>query len=62
MTTHEMRVALREANETIRAADNVADDFAKMLEGRLRKVSVYTLVRLKKELSNFNAHTKEWKN
>ena len=57
-----MDAAIREAMGTMRQADARADDFARILEGRLRKVSPYTLARLKKELSRFNAHTKEWKN
>lgn len=57
----QMREAVMQAQATMRAADNVADDMARILRGRLRKVSTWHLKRLKKELSQFNAHTGTWK-
>ncbi len=58
----EMRRAVSEAQATLRAADNIADSMARLLVGRLRHVSsTYILVKLKKELRDFNAHTGRWK-
>ena len=58
----EMRAAINEANAVIRAADNVSGQMAEMMVGRLRKVdNGYTLAKLKKELEQFNAHTRRWK-
>ncbi len=56
-----MRRALDEARNTISAADNAADAMAKMLRGRLRHVNSWVLEDLKRELRDFNMHTKEWK-
>jgi hypothetical protein len=57
-----MRQAVRSARNTMRAADDVATDLARLLDGRLRTVgSGDVLARLKMELRHFNAHTKEWK-
>lgn len=55
------RAAMREAKDTMRAADNVADGMAEILEGRLRKVSPYYLKKLKRELSMFNVGTGKWR-
>ena len=58
----EMRAAINEANAVIRAADNVSGQMAETMVGRLRKVdNGYTLAKLKKELEQFNAHTRRWK-
>ena len=58
----EMRSAIAEASETFSAADHVANQMADMLRGRLRKVRwVSTLRALKRELSDFNAHTGTWR-
>lgn len=57
----DMRAAVRDAANTLRAADNVAGDLAWLLRGRLRKVqSVDSLRALKRELSHFNIKTGEW--
>ena len=56
----EMREAMREARSTMYAADNIANDMADMLEGRLRKVSGWKLKKLKRELKKFNMHTQRW--
>ena len=57
-----MRKELEKAEQTLRAADNVAGDIAYMLQGRLRKVySHSTLEALKKELANYNIKTGRWK-
>lgn len=57
----EMRGAVRQAESTLRAADSVADSMARLLEGRLQKVSPSVLKQMKRELRNFNIHTGEWK-
>jgi len=57
----EMRMAVTEAEHTLRAADSVADDMAGLLRGRLRKCSPWHLAALKRELSQFDAHRKMWK-
>ena len=56
----QMRSAMRAARAQLGAADTVANDLAELLEGRLRKVSVYRLQKLKRELKGFNAKTKVW--
>lgn len=61
MNTHEMRKAVEEAEQTKRAAANVANDIAYCLCGNLKNVSNYNLERLKKELRDFNIHTGRWK-
>jgi len=59
----EMRAAINEAQDTLRAADSVSTSMALVLRGRLRKVEYdWVLAELKKELKEFNAHTGEWKN
>lgn len=57
----EMRAAVAEAEQTMRAADDAAHKLACILRGRLKHVSAYVLVELKRELQNFDAHKKEWK-
>lgn len=63
MMTHEMKKAIDEAAQTMRAADNCANDIAYLLRNRLRSGNVYhsTLCALKKELENYNMHTGRWK-
>lgn len=51
----EMREAMQEAEDTLRAA-------ARLLSGRMRKVnSSYLIAQLKRELRDFNIHTGKWK-
>lgn len=57
----EMRQAVAEAKVTLSAADGVAADMARMLVGRLRCASGYTLQQLKRELRDYNIHTGRWK-
>lgn len=58
----DMRRAVQEAEQTMRAADNVAGHMANILRGRLRQVSSgYVLADLKRELRDFDMTTKEWK-
>ena len=61
MTFSEALQALREAKETMKNADCIANQAAELLEGRLCHVSVYRLARLKRELRDFNIHTKSWR-
>lgn len=61
MQLNDMRRAIDEANDTLRKADMMAERLAECLVGRLRHVSHYELARLKRELSDFNATTGEWK-
>lgn len=61
MYLDEMKKAMQEARSTMHAADMLAGSLADMLVGRLDKVPVYQLKRLKKELECFNAHTGRWK-
>lgn len=58
----DMRAAVRQAADTLRAADSVATDLAWMLRGRLRKVQNRDSLRaLKRELRDFDMTTGEWK-
>jgi hypothetical protein len=61
MNWKQAREAFQAAEQTMHAADVIADDMARMLVGRLRKVrSKHILDRLKKELSKYNMKTKTW--
>ena len=60
MKFEELRTAVDNAEYTLTQADNVANDIAKMLKGRLRKVNPYVLSKLKSELKEFNSKTKSW--
>ncbi|SDS24394.1 hypothetical protein SAMN05216198_1522 [Halopseudomonas litoralis] len=55
--------AVEQAHTTIRRADRVAGQMARLLRGRLRSADIpnYILRDLKKELRDFNMHTGEWK-
>lgn len=57
----DMRDAIKDAEITLRAADNVAYDLARMLVGRLRKCGRYHLASLKRELHEFDSRTGKWK-
>lgn len=57
----ETRIAVDRAKLQMRAADACADDMARILRGRLRHVRPWNLEALKRELREFNMHTKEWK-
>lgn len=62
MTLSDMERAIDEAKADLDRADMQATRMARMLLGRLRKVeSTYALGRLKRELSQYNAHTGQWK-
>lgn len=57
----EMYNAMRDAEQTIKAADVAAQKMAMILKGRLRKCDPWVLADLKRELAQFNARTGEWK-
>jgi hypothetical protein len=59
---YEMEEAIRDAEHTLKLADIVTTRTARLIVRRLRKVNGSVLADLKKELAQFNAHTKEWKN
>lgn len=62
MNWDDFRAAHNQAQLTIRQADSIAEDMARLLVGRLRKVgSDCTLKKLKRELAAYDAHTKRWK-
>lgn len=62
MNIDQMNAAVDEAKATLQRADSVADKLARLLIGRLRKVSSPWVLRtLKKELANYNMRTSEWK-
>jgi len=68
MNYRELREGIESAEMTVRTADNAANDMAKILVGRLRSVAKSddwwdheVLVKLKKELSQYNAKKREWK-
>ena len=55
-----MRAAMAEAERTMAAADEQAATMGRILVGRLRHCSAYTLEQLKRELRKFNIHTGNW--
>lgn len=58
----DVRTAVVQAEEQLRAADGTATDLARLLKGRLRHVRYSGhLVALKRELRDFNIHTRGWK-
>lgn len=57
----EMRNAVSDAETTLWAADQIADDLARVLRGRLRKCRQHNLQALKRELQDFNIKTGRWK-
>jgi len=61
MNWDDFRQAFSAARNTMNQANQVANDMADMLDGRLKKVSSYRLAKLKRQLRDFNMHTGEWK-
>lgn len=57
----EIRRAVQQARDVNRACDEQANTLADLLDGRLRHISGYRLQRLKRQLQDFNAHTRTWK-
>ena len=68
MNFSEFKDAVYDAEVTTRRADHISNQIAQILVGRLRSVTkgnMYSdhniLCALKKELSQYNARTREWK-
>lgn len=62
MKLSEMQQAMDDAAAVFSRADMCADQMARMLKGRLRKVSSrWILKAMKSELASYNAHTGQWK-
>ena len=63
MNWSEAESAIRDAREVVKRGDDAVQRLAKLLVGRLRvtEVSPYVLADLKRELQDFNAATKKWK-
>lgn len=59
----QMVQAVEQAHTTIRRADMVAGQMARILKGRLRTANIpqHVLCELKKELKNYNMHTGTWR-
>lgn len=57
----EMREAFSEAKTQVTAADAVVCQMAEMIAGRLQLLSHWMLLRLKRELSRYNATTRKWR-
>lgn len=56
----ELRAAVSEAKDVMRAADSMADAMVQLLAGRLKNVSGSSLAALKRELRGFNMRTHRW--
>lgn len=66
MNYQDFKEAVDDAEQTMNRADRMAKTSARLLIGRLRRVSdgwqgEDTLIALKKELSQYNATKREWK-
>lgn len=63
MRWQEARDAFNDARQMLALGDTIADDIAKILgdEGRLRRVSVANLRKLKAELRLFDMNTGKWR-
>lgn len=61
LTFREVKDKVYNAQQTLKNADNLANEIASFLDGRLRIVSPWKLQKLKRELQQFNAKTGEWK-
>lgn len=63
MNSSEMHAAVNEAKATISRADLEVGRMASMIAGRLRNGRVHcgALEELKRELKDYNIHTRSWK-
>lgn len=63
MTYDEARQVLAIARSTINASNYIVGDIAALCVGRLRQSNATnaTLSELKRELKDYNIHTREWK-
>ena len=53
--------AFADAENTLAKADEIANQMARILVRRLRRVDGYLLENLKRELRSYNMQTGEWK-
>ena len=63
----QVRTAVIDARRTMQAVDLMTEDMTHLIKGRLRAMpdnyrNRQTLATLKRELSQFNAKTMQWKN
>ena len=62
---YEIRQQVQKAEATIRQANELASELARLLDGRCQHVKDWAgrcaLARIKKQLGDFNAQTKTWK-
>ena len=63
MSVYKIQTEIEAAKRIVRAGNDALRQMANVLNGKLRSCDAWgsDLVALKKELQNFNAHTKEWK-
>lgn len=61
MSLRDMQGEIDDARRTLEHADQLAQQLARLLQGRLRKVHSWTLKGLKRELRDFNMHTGKWR-
>lgn len=65
MNLTEIHQALSQAKATLAAADEVSDQLAQLLDGRLKRVTTWrggqALARIKRELKDFDSRTQTWK-
>ncbi len=57
----EVRAAVDQAKSQLAAVDSVCNNMAHLLKGRLRNVSGHVLRDLKRELADFDANRRVWK-
>ena len=62
MSLSDMRNEIGAAGRVLSNADEVAASMADLLQGRLQHCRPWVLAQLKRELKDFNIHTKRWKN
>ncbi len=53
--------SIHEARATMKQSDDWANRFVQVIIGRLRNVSHTYLCKLKKELTQYDARTRQWK-
>lgn len=61
LSFYQIQQSITAARETLRNADRQANEMAKLIVGRLRHVDGWVLDNLKRELRDFNMHTRSWK-
>lgn len=61
ITIWDMERAVADAKEIINNANRVYRDMGVILQGNLHHLNSWTLAKLKRELKDFNSHTRQWK-